>query len=322
MPVKTQQRLPPEVMESEQASKAAGLEHAELPGGRGARKAGELRRQTESGLDIPAILLEGDEPVSVPLTGPGQKFALGPSTAEVRAAPEEAVLPEAYGTGELLLAARDPHWLYAHWDLTPSQQRHYNALSADRHLVLRVYPRAVMEPPVREVHVHPESRHWFVHVDRADTQYVAELGYYPPGRQWVTVAVSPPTVAPAAAVSTDQTVRFATVPADVRLGRPAAPIKQLVPPTRPPVESAPLDVLGEQFLTVPAEVPPGELAPLTNLTAPVDLPPVDLAEMVGPYLGPQEWTSSAEVGEVVRGRSEQEAAAEQFVRSGPSRRRS
>src|SRR5438094_6482773 len=32
-------------------------------------------------------------------------------------------LPEAYGTEKLLVAARDPHWLYAHWDLTREQLR-------------------------------------------------------------------------------------------------------------------------------------------------------------------------------------------------------
>ena len=95
--------------------------------------------QAEPGLRIPKLLLEDDEPAVPPVTGPGQKYALGPAAPAAAFEREEAALPTAYGTQKLLLAARDPHWLYAHWDLTPEQQRHYNSLSADHHLVLRVY---------------------------------------------------------------------------------------------------------------------------------------------------------------------------------------
>ena len=181
----------------EAASGVVVSDQAEAPSGPEAEEPGEMPGQAESGLKTPPILLEGDEPTFVPLTGPGQKYAVGPPAAGAKVAHEEAVLPEAYGTGKLLLAARDPHWLYVHWDLMPSQQRHYNALSADRHLVVRVYPGTMAGRSVREVHVHPESRHWFVHVERAETKYVAELGYYSHGRQWVSITTSLPTFTPA-----------------------------------------------------------------------------------------------------------------------------
>ena len=243
-----------------------------------------MPEQAESGLKIPPILLEGDEPPSVPMNGPGQKYALGQVAAtEALAAPEEGALPEAYGTGKLLLAARDPHWLYAHWDFTPQQQQHYNTLAADRHLVVRVCAGTVMERPFREIHVHPESRHWFVHVERADTQYVGEIGYYRPEQQWVGIATSLPTVTPAEGISTDQTVRFATIPAQVRLSQLAALAKQ----------------------TVPAELPPMEAVREHAL-----------AELVGLHLVRQDWGSSAEVGELVRGRGEEEIAAEQIAQPG------
>ena len=303
------------------------------------------------------MLLEGDEATSVTMTGPGQKYALGPAGAGVQVGREEAALPEAYGTGELLLAARDPHWLYAHWDLTPSQQRHYNSLSADRHLLVRVYPRTVTEPPEKEVHVHPESRHWFVHVDRADTEYVAELGYYPPGRNWVTVATSLPAVTPVETVSTDQTVRFATVPAQVPLSQLAGLATQRAPADRPAMEArehalaerfgtipaqAPLSrlavraeqtgpgdrrsmearehAIAERFETIPPHALPGQLGALDRQTVPTELPPMGvtseqaLAELAGLHLVGQDSMSSAEAGEVVRGRGEQEVAPGLIVR--------
>jgi hypothetical protein len=189
-------------------------------------------------------------------------------------------LPEAYGTGKLLLAARDPHWLYAHWDFTQEQQRRYNALSADRHLVVRVVPGTIGARTVTEVHVHPESRHWFIHTDRAETRYVAELGYYQRGRQWVTIATSPPAVTPPDTVSTDQTVRFATIPAQVQLTQLAALAKQGVPTDLPPLDAA------------------QERA---------------LAELIARHLTRQDSGSSAEIAELVQGRGEQEVSAAQLL---------
>src|SRR5205823_14954280 len=73
---------------------------------------------------IPPILLEGD--ATAPQTGqagPGQRYALGPTPPQhdFGDAGESGELPESYGTKRLLLAARDPRWLYAHWDLTREQ---------------------------------------------------------------------------------------------------------------------------------------------------------------------------------------------------------
>ncbi|MEI9864387.1 MAG: DUF4912 domain-containing protein [Limisphaerales bacterium] len=79
----------------------------------------------------------------------------------------ESELPEAYGTKKLFLTARDPHWLYVHWDLTREQQLKMNAQSSDGHLVVRIYSHKIEGHPTYEIHVHPESRHWFTHVERA-----------------------------------------------------------------------------------------------------------------------------------------------------------
>src|SRR5216117_1989956 len=89
---------------------------------------------------IPPILLEGDEPSAPPVSGPGERYALSPVPADSPESPPELTdLPEAYGTQRLLLTARDPHWLYAHWDLTRQQLQEYNRRSAAGHLVLRVF---------------------------------------------------------------------------------------------------------------------------------------------------------------------------------------
>lgn len=167
---------------------------------------------------VPSILLEGDQPSPSPLSGPGRKFALTPDVpAPQSATPEmEVELPEAYGTKKLFLAARDPHWLYAHWDLTAEQLKKLNSLSADKHLVLRIYVDKVGGAPGLEIHVHPESRHWFVHVDKANTRYASELGYYAgTNRRWKRVCVSGATLTPPDAMSDDLSILFATIPIDL-----------------------------------------------------------------------------------------------------------
>ncbi len=175
---------------------------------------------------IPAYLLASDAPVATTVTGPGEKFALGPATPAAHFAAEAAHLPEAYGTGRLYVTPRDPHWLYAHWDITPQQQFRHNARSVDRHLILRIHEGAVRERLVAEIHVHPESRHWFAHVERAETVYVTELGYYQTGRRWKSLATSAPTKTPADHISSDATVEFATIPLELSFETMLALLKE------------------------------------------------------------------------------------------------
>lgn len=160
---------------------------------------------------IPSILLEGDTPTALPASGPGQRYALAPTPPAASGVPQP-VLPKSYATKSLLLTARDPHWLYTHWDLADEQQREYNSKSADGHLVVRVFAGDVGGSPATEVHVHPESRHWFINVNKAGTRYVAQLGYYTNAGKWEAVSTSSATVTPPDQVSQETEVEFAAVP--------------------------------------------------------------------------------------------------------------
>ncbi len=185
---------------------------------------------------IPTILLEGDKPGPTALSGPGQRYSLGP-TAPLEMAESGGELPSAYGTQHLLLAARDPHWLYAHWDLTDEQQRRYNALSADRHLILRIYANEISRSAEQEVRLNPESRHWFVHVDRAGVKYLAELGYYRTRGQWITIATSSPTLTPPDTVSEDTSAEFATIPFELPMEKLLSLVKEAVQENVPLAEA-------------------------------------------------------------------------------------
>ena len=162
--------------------------------------------------EVPSILLEGDAPAPPAVSGPGEKYSLGAVPPSQTFPTAETELPEAYGTKKLFLTARDPHWLYAHWDLSREQQLELNAKSSDGHLVVRIYAHKIEGHPLYEIHVHPESRHWFAHVERAGNSYVAELGYYSALGKWTRISTSSGTMTPPDAVSSETDADFATIP--------------------------------------------------------------------------------------------------------------
>ncbi len=164
---------------------------------------------------LPAFLLEGDEPSFLTESGAAEKFSLGPTAPPDHFDEGNAPLPSSYGTGKLFLTARDPHWLYAHWDFTHKEQFHHNAKSIDRHLILRLHDKAKPQKYIAEVHVHPESKHWFIHVEEAGRNYSTELGYYRAGRKWKSLATSAAQRTPPDNISTDSTVEFATIPTEL-----------------------------------------------------------------------------------------------------------
>ncbi len=199
-------------------------------------------------LKIPPILLEDDpettEPTvsktaaralkttapapKPPVSGPGQRYALRPiAPREAGSSPvEERELPEAYGTQELLLTARDPHWLYAHWDLTHAQQEQYRQRAESGQLVLRVYRDQVAGTPVEETPLAPDSRSWFVHVGQGGTRFQAELGYYDPGHRWESISTSRETLTPPDAMSDDLSFAVETIPPDLPFAQLLELIKQ------------------------------------------------------------------------------------------------
>ena len=240
---------------------------------------------------IPAYLLEGDAPVATAVTGPGEKFALGPETPAAHFAAEAAHLPEAYGTGRLYVTPRDPHWLYAHWDITPQQQFRHNARSVDRHLILRIHEGEICDRPVAEIHVHPESRHWFAHVERTETVYVTELGYYQTGRRWKSLATSSPTKTPADHVSADATVEFATIPLELPFETMLDLLKEWAQEKLPLARAIEqLRVTRQSMLT-----PPPEMSEWTMEQEQA------LAEIVARARAVRGWPSSHEISELLGG---------------------
>lgn len=249
---------------------------------------------------IPPILLEGDEPSPAAASGPGSRFALGRVPGDAPGGVDD--LPEAYGTQRLFLAARDPHWLHAHWDLTREQLKHYNSRSADRHLVLRVYKGEAKGQPHREIHVHPESRSWFAHVGEAGTRFVGELGYYRPNDQWVRVAVSAHTMTPPDTMSDDLSVWFETLPVDLRLEELVRLVKVAVKENVPLMEAIlQLRAGGATGLPAAPEAAGGEWTPEQEQA---------LAQVISMDAVRRVWMGSLEITELIRRQFLQELSSQ------------
>jgi hypothetical protein len=221
--------------------------------------------------------------------------------------PAAAALPESYGTQQLFLAARDPRWLYAHWDFTPAQIKQCNALSADGHLRLRLYRDTPAGQPLLEIHLHPESRHWFVPAPYAGAKYAATLGYYGPEKKWSELARSAATLTPADSVADDIAVRFATIPAEVPLLEVLSSVQAAVR-ENPPLAEAVQQLRAEGFAALPE---PEEVAgPWTPAQEKA------LAEVVMLDSARRIWVGSLEVTELIRRQLEHGVSSPSAAQSG------
>jgi hypothetical protein len=243
-------------------------------------------------LEIPPILLAGDAPPRPAVSGPGQRYALGPTVPAPASGVETSdELPESYGTAKLWLAARDPHWLYAYWDLSSEQLRHYNQSSDDGHLIVRVFEKEFVGEPLLTQHVHPESRNWFVHVPRAGTKYVAQLGFFDRQERWQTIALSPATVTPPDSLSEDTSADFATLPSEVPFEQLVEMVKTVISQNVPLMEAlAQLRAEGHENLpTADTFAPPPPVPSARGRTSQAATPAAPPAESAGPAPAPN-WT--------------------------------
>lgn len=260
---------------------------------------------------VPPILLEGDRPTSPASgSGPGKRFALGLTAPVEKFEAEEGELPDSYGTEQLFLTARDPHWLFAAWDLTQEQLRHYNALSVDHHLVLRVYARDFSGELALQVHVHPESRNWFIPVPHAGARYAAELGYYLASKAWVEISRSGVTLTPPDTLAEETNVRLTSLPADVPFEELLALVKSAVKEHVPLVEAL-QQLRAEGYANLPG--PKEAVAPAPWTPAQEQA----LAQVVSIDQVRRVWIGSLEVTELIRRQLEKQASsltAAQFSR--------
>ena len=198
--------------------KRAGMVEADAVATGKSQSARPARRPKAKAAQTPKPApVEGDDitPPSDELSA--HKFDVTPGRLPPRQVFQEehlGELPDAYGTGRLFLAARDPHWLYAYWDLNWQQMADYRGQASDGRLLLRVFEKNHGDP-IQTLTLGHDSRNWYIPVNKAATTYSAELGFWRHDGHFHVVSRSREATTPPDAVSADTTARFVTIPIDI-----------------------------------------------------------------------------------------------------------
>lgn len=237
--------------------------------------------------ELPAVLLEGDELTSEHLEAAGARG--GPSASADLSLPSEPDLPTTAGAGTLRLTPRDPRCLYANWDFTAEQQRRFNRLSVDSHLILRLHVGGEGGKNPLDLHVQPESTHWFIPLEQAGGRYQAELGYYRPGREWVKVATSGVVEVALETPAQPIAVQFATLSLEAlpeaRVGVSGGGSPSVVRAAAPEMAPIPAAVYG---------VPSTQALPLIGVSEEAPGPAREEASLQPPpAVGPTRWQTPA-----------------------------
>ena len=109
-------------------------------------------------------------------------------------------LPPLSNRTECVLIARDPHWIYAHWDHTQEaidRARHQiNSASGEGQLILRIYDVSMIHfngtnaNHYWDLDVGFSTKNWHLHVWRDNASYLAELGIRSANHQFSPLARS------------------------------------------------------------------------------------------------------------------------------------
>jgi len=119
-------------------------------------------------------------------------------------------LPDSYGTKKLFLVARDPHILFAYWDLSATQYQEASRAAHDGKVFLEVYVPG--EGRVQQIHIWDCHKNWYLQVNRPDTNFVAQLGYYKSDGSFEVLARSAEVRTPRDTLSPNTDARFVTIP--------------------------------------------------------------------------------------------------------------
>jgi hypothetical protein len=118
-------------------------------------------------------------------------------------------LPRSYGGAFLFAIARDPHTLFAYWDID-WVQIFGDTPPTDR----KVHLRALWHEGIEEstAAVEPLAGSHLISVTHARSSYRVEIGYYAPDAVWNSVAISSAVITPPDDVAENGPVDVATIP--------------------------------------------------------------------------------------------------------------
>jgi hypothetical protein len=157
-------------------------------------------RPTSASSPMPEVAMTAQPPGVV---GKGKPFT--PPAYE-----DLGTLPESYGTRKLFLVARDPNIVFVYWDLDSLQYQEAVRAAHDGKVFLELYVPG--EGRVQQIHVWDSHKNWYLQVNRPNTPFVAQLGYYRHDGGFEVLARSAETRTPRDDLSPDTEATFVTIP--------------------------------------------------------------------------------------------------------------
>ncbi|NJK91350.1 MAG: DUF4912 domain-containing protein [Blastochloris sp.] len=119
-------------------------------------------------------------------------------------------LPPSYGTRKLYLTARDPHFLYAYWDLNHDQLVEGERSAHDGKIFLQLYHSNGQR--LQQIQISTWSKEWVLHVNQPDTTFFSEIGYYRADGGFEVLSRSGQATTPRDTLSWRTDVEFVTIP--------------------------------------------------------------------------------------------------------------
>ncbi len=212
-------------------------------------------------------------------------------------------LPDSYGSKKLFLVARDPHILFAYWDLTQSQYQEAARSAHDGKVFLEVY--VPNEGRVQQIHVWDSHKNWYIQVNRPDTNFIAQLGYYRPDGGFEILARSAEVRTPRDTLSPNTDAKFVTIPFNVSFHE----LYDLIASQSQP---------GEELVDTLARLQKSDYELPFQARVPRDLTPKESDELLS-YLGDEEvrrqMVGSFEITEILRKRYESALSSGQWTSS-------
>ncbi|SHF08340.1 DUF4912 domain-containing protein [Desulforamulus putei] len=153
--------------------------------------------------------------LDIPRIEPKEEMAeeISPTAQPVRREAEDLFIPHHYGVDRLVVLAKDPHWLYAYWEISSNKYQKFvhrygeEAWHASRP-VLRVYDITGLaeESPLtahshQEIFLDPFADNWFIEVGQPDRSFFLELGRLLPDGRYIKLLTSNRVTTPRDSVS-------------------------------------------------------------------------------------------------------------------------
>jgi len=91
---------------------------------------------------------------------------------------KDSALAHEYGRDRLVLMPRDPHWLFAYWEITPASRAKITGSSFLR--VKRFNPVGKTLASYFDLALTPETDNWYINAGFANSLYQVDLGWQDP----------------------------------------------------------------------------------------------------------------------------------------------